>query len=202
MNSLGSIQSINNKIIATVVSTIVTVLNNAFQNPTVGYNNYINPYSFTSSGTYPYNSWTYVCNFVSGLKVNIYVEDGSAPSGLPELSSTYPQFLQLGFQDVNATLTLSQSIYFPTSGTYQLSYYLAPWAGYYQTYLTIQASVGSQSTSTFSLNPSTTMWYNYTFDFTVSSAGNQTLSFLFSCPNSSNNVNIYITDITITYLHA
>jgi len=204
MNSLGSIQSINNKIITTVVSTVVTVLNNGFQTPMVATNTFTNPYDFNSgnaSTPFSYNNWLFTCNYVSGSTVGIYQEDGTTPSGLSQLSTTYPQCLQLAFSICNASLTISQSVYFPTSGTYQLSYYLAPFVGYYGSSLTISSAIGSQSSSAFTLNP-TSGWVNYTNNFTISSSGYQTLAFVFHCSDSSNTYALFFTGITITYLHA
>ncbi len=131
----------------------------------------------------------------------MYWEDGQTPRGPSELSTTYPQNIQFGFDQCVAALTMSQSVNFPAAGTYQLSYYLAPDVGRYSTDFTCTPSVGSSVGSAVSVDPNVEAWTNETFNFTVAASGNQTLAFLFQTTVPYPN-NIHIAAVTITYVSA
>jgi hypothetical protein len=200
MNSLSSLQGINNKILSVSIPTI-TVPYGDFGLPVVSANSVVGLNAFTSTSSITYQTWTISCVFTSGGQFNAFLDHSTFPSGLNELNSTYPQCIQIAPDHCAGVITLSQPIYFSNSGTYQLSFYTAPYANAYQTYYTLNASISGSSTGAFSLN-STQGWVNYTLNFNVSSVGNQTLSFVFNCPNNSNSVGIYLTAVTITYLHS
>jgi len=199
MNSLSSLQGINNKILSVSIP-IITVPDGDFGLPVVASGARQTIVSFNNSSSFTYESWTINCNFTSGSIFNIVIDHNPFP-GLTEVSSLYPQCMQLNPNTCVATLTLSQPINFSQVGTYQLSFYLAPNTGYYQTYFTINASVGTTSMGAVSLNPSAG-WVNYTMNFVISSAGNETLTITFNSPNSSNNMAVFLAGITITYLHS
>jgi hypothetical protein len=198
MNSLSSIQGINNKVINNIISIVVP--DGDFGLPVVASGARQSIVSFNNSGSFSYESWTLNCTFTSGSQFNVVIDHNPFPT-ITEVSTAYPQCMQVNPNTCVATLTLSQPISFPQAGTYQLSFYLAPNTGYYQTYFTINASVGSTSMGAVSLNPSAG-WVNYTMNFVVSSTMSETLTITFNSPNSSNNMALYLAAVTITYLHA
>jgi hypothetical protein len=179
----------------------VTVPNGDFSTPTVPANSVLGLNGFTSTSSITYQTWSIACTFTSGGQFNAFLDHITFPSGLSELSTSYPQCIQFAPDHCAGAITLSQPITFTQAGTYQLSFYAAPYANAYQTYYTMNASVGSTSMGAFSLSP-TAGWVNYTMNFVVGAAGSETLAFVFNFPSNANSVGVFLAAVTITYVSA
>jgi hypothetical protein len=201
MNSLSSIQGINNKGFTVFVPPIITVANSAFTSPSVSYNG--TTFVASRTGT-PYTSnnsalpgWNLSITYSNSSQyVDVFTRSNSS-----QLSTTYPDYLGVDYVGTIGTITISQSITIPNTGTYQLSFYALP-SSNYTTALTISASFGSQNMSATSLNPSATSWVQLTLNNSITSTGSYTISITMYNGNSANVPSLYITNVQVTYLHA
>ena len=222
MNSLLSIQSVNNKILSnSIPSGNNTTSSNQFVPPTITINNsdWISPavasgqattmetvITITSGTTFTnLYGWDYdlviSAQQSSGTGINLIVSN-NYPAFVTELNTTHPQSLALAFYFVQGSINVSQSISFTTVGTYRLTFYAAAFNNSYTPSThTLSASIGGSTLAPFSLTTNST-YTQFTLDFTITSTGNYTLSFLSANSDKSKNTALNLTAVSIIYLHA
>ena len=229
MNSINSIQSVYNKILSnSIPSGNNTTSSNQFVPPTITINNsdWSSPAlsngqaivmesvtTITSSTTFTnLYSWDYdlviSAQLSSGTGINLILTN-NVPGIVTELNTTHTQSLGLAFYLVQGSINVSQSISFTTVGTYSLVFYAAPFQGNYAPYnasynpsvQTLSASIGGSTLSPFSLTANSA-YTQFTLDFTITSTGNYTLSFLSANSDKSVNTALNLTAVSIIYLHA
>ena len=110
--------------------------------------------------------------------------------------------MALCFYYAQGSVNVTQSISFTNVGTYRLTFYAAAFNGSYTPSVhTLSASIGGSSLAPFSLTTNST-YTQYTLDFTITSTGNYTLSFLTTNTDQSVNTALNLTAVSIIYLHA
>ena len=207
MNSINSIQSVNNKIVLNIfVPPTITINNSDWSLPALSSGQVITMEAVTSSSTYTnLYDWNYdfVVTSISTGNGNItLVMSNNAPGVVTELNTTHPQSIALALNYVQGSINVSQSISFTNVGTYSLIFYAAPFtSGYYNPSThTLSASIAGTTLAPFSLTNSS--YTKYTLDFTITSTGNYTLSFLTVNTDNSKDTAINLTAVSIIYLHA
>ena len=207
MNSINSIQSVNNKIVSTIfVPLIITINNSNWISPAVASGQVITLEQVTSSTSFTnLYGWDYDLVFIaqkySYSPINLIMTNND-PSIVTEINTTHPQSMALCLNLVQGSVTVSQSISFSTVGTYRLIFYAAAFQGYYTSSVhTLSASIGGSTLAPFSLTTNST-YTQYTLDFTITSTGNYTLSFLTTNTDKSVNSALNLTAVSIIYLHA
>ena len=162
------------------------VLNGSLASPVLGS-------SYVSAGV-PTN-WTVQGDTNSGM-----AQQSLAPFLFP---SGYTQYYFLGITTANQTVTLSQSITFPSAGNYTISY----WAttnhddypvGYYTSGIVLSMDIGGGVATNSTTFTSKINWTNYVVNFYVNSASTKTLTFT-NVYNATAGVHVsaYVTGISI-----
>ena len=207
MNSINSIQSVNNKIVLNIfVPPTITINNSDWSTPVVASGQVVKIEGITSSSTLTkLYGWNYdsviTAMLYSYSSINLAVSNND-PAVVTELNTTHPQSVALAFYYVQGSINMNQSISFTTIGTYNLTFYAAAFNGSYTpSAQTLSASIGGSTLAPFSLTTNST-YTQYTLDFTITSTGNYTLSFLTTNTDQSVNTALNLTAVSIIYLHA
>ena len=155
------------------------VQNSSFENPACGTGNFV----YNPVGA----SWTFsVSSGVSGNGSGFTSGNPIAPAGS-----------QVAF--VQESGVISQTITGLTAGqSYTVSFYAAQRAGYFSssTYQELTVTLGS-ATLVSGLKPSSTNYQQYTYTFTPSSSGNQTLTFTGLEPTSQDET-VFLDQVMVT----
>ena len=207
MNSINSIQSVNNKIVLNIfVPPTITINNSDWSTPVVASGQNVRIESILSSTTFTnLYDWNYdaviTALLYSNSGINLIMTN-DYPAFVTELNTTHPQSIALALNYVQGSINVSQSISFTTVGTYSLIFYAAPFtSGYYNPSThTLSASIAGTTLAPFSLTNSS--YTKYTLDFTITSTGNYTLSFLTVTTDNSKDTALNLTAVSIIYLHA
>ena len=207
MNSINSIQSVNNKIVLNIfVPPTITINNSDWSTPVVASGQAVRIETILSSTTFTnLYDWNYdaviTALLYSNSGINLIMTN-DYPAFVTELNTTHPQSMALAFYYAQGSVNVTQSISFTTIGTYKLTFYAAAFNGSYTPSVhTLSASIGGSSLAPFSLTTNST-YTQYTLDFTITSTGNYTLSFLSACSDQSQNTALNITAVSIIYLLA
>ena len=207
MNSINSIQSVNNKIVLNIfVPPTITINNSDWSTPVVASGQSVRIETILSSTTFTnLYDWNYdaviTALLYSNSSINLIMSN-DYPAFVTELNTTHPQSMALAFYYAQGSLNVTQSISFTTIGTYKLTFYAAAFNGSYTPSVhTLSASIGGSSLAPFSLTTNST-YTQYTLDFTITSTGNYTLSFLTANTDQSQNTALNLTAVSIIYLHA
>lgn len=206
MNSLNSIQGINNKtFIIAFVPPVVTILNPNFSTPALS-NNTTQRYIYSGTNNVSLYSWNFAFSGNSnGNSADFWNNSPQQPS----YSTSIPQYIFLNNGSNIDSIVMSQTVYIPSAGTYQLSFYAVP----FNTSITVNlsASIAGYNLQCYTEGQSNypTNWATYSLNFSVSSAGNQTISINSyttdtkgTRTNGNSGVASCVTGITITYLHS
>ena len=207
MNSINSIQSVNNKIVLNIfVPPTITINNSDWSTPVVASGQNVRIETILSSTTFTnLYDWNYdaviTALLYSNSGINLIMTN-DYPAFVTELNTTHPQSMALCFYYTQGSVNVTQSISFTTNGTYRLTFYAAAFNGSYTPSThTLSASIGGSSLTPFSLTTNST-YTQFTLDFTITSTGNYTLSFLSACSDQSKNTALNLTAVSIIYLHA
>ena len=207
MNSINSIQSVNNKIVLNIfVPPTITINNSDWSTPVVASGQAVRIETILSSTTFTnLYDWNYdaviTALLYSNSGINLIMTN-DYPAFVTELNTTHPQSMALCFYYAQGSVNVTQSISFTTVGTYRLTFYAAAFNGSYTPSVhTLSASIGGSSLAPFSLTTNST-YTQYTLDFTITSTGNYTLSFLTTNTDQSVNTALNLTAVSIIYLHA
>ena len=219
MNSINSIQSVNNKIVSNSLPSgnnttssnqsgppTITINNSDWSTPAVASGQNVRIETILSSTTFTnLYDWNYdaviTALLYSNSGINL-VMSNDYPAFVTELNTTHPQSMALAFYYAQGSVNVTQSISFTTNGTYRLTFYAAAFNGSYTPSVhTLSASIGGSSLAPFSLTTNST-YTQYTLDFTITSTGNYTLSFLSANSDKSKNTALNLTAVSIIYLHA
>lgn len=172
----------------------ITVLNNAFTDPTVA-----NGGQTTISTTSQVASWLF--NSVSGINVRILNNLSTSDNASPPNWNTVPvktvlYVCQYGI----ATTNVTQSVTFPSTQAYTVSVWVNHRKTYYNSAQKFSILVDGQevvSPVSFASGATSTNWAKYSGTYTPSTTGSKVVTLRWDCTQASVDTTIMVTQIEI-----
>ena len=213
MNSLNSIQSVNNKSLSNRTNipsssnsqyanlTPLVIANSGFTDPTLASGTNVElignvTSSLTDTSSLP--GWTITYTKTGGATIAVGLADTLF---VTDLSPTYPQSCYFNFQQTSGQCVLSQTTYIQTPGTYTESVWATPFIQQssivYNATNMFSVSLNGISSSPVSLSTTSQIWQQISVTTSITAEGIYPISINLSNTDTSQLTVIFFTDCSI-----